>query len=210
MTATPELPGAAISGDASVHLEEILGEIAAAPQAGRATGGNTRQVEIVGPHLRLAGQLNLGAYRRITDLVNSQDGLLRITDALVLRRSGEPTKVRVPDLWVAPGEVTLIAEIEHAEVAPSPDFMIRKSPTGLIVVTPGHTVTGQVYIPEEAQLSVFIESPTPPFIPMANVRTRSLADRRVRATYGFAVLNRRHIVAASPLPEHFVGDRGAL
>ena len=206
-----ELPGTAISGDAGLQLEEILGDLVVAPLGGRATSGRSLQVEIVGPHLRLSGKLNLGPYHRITDLVNSQDGLFRISEAIVLRRSGEPTKVSVPDLWVSPGEVTLIAEVASTGVsAPSPDFMIPKRPTGLIVVTPGHTVTGEVYIPEGAQLSVFIESPTPPFIPMTSVRTRSLADRRVRATYAFAALNRRHIVAASPLPEHFVGDRGAL
>jgi hypothetical protein len=205
-----DLPGAAISGDASLHLEEILGETMAAPLAGRAVAGRMRRVEIVGPHLRLAGMLNLGHYRRITDLVNSQDGLFRVADATVLRRSGEPTKVTVPDLWVSPGEVTLIAEMDNEGVEPAPDFMIPKKPTGLIVVTPGHTVTGEVYTPSEAQLAVFIESPSPPFIPMTNVRTRSLADRRVRARYAFAVLNRRHIVAASPLPDNLVGDRGVL
>jgi hypothetical protein len=205
-----DLPGASISGDASVHLEEILGDLVVAPQAGHDSAGRTLLVEIVGPHLRLSGKLNLGSWRRITDLVNNQDGLFRITDAVVLRRSGEPTKVSVPDLWVSPGEVTLIAEVATLGTTPAPEFMIPKRATGLIIVTPGHTVTGEVYIPELAQLSVFIESSSPPFIPMTTVRTRSLADRRVRANYAFAALNRKHIVAASPLPEHFVGDRGVI
>ena len=34
---------------------------------------------------------------------------------------------------------------------------------------------------------------------MTDVRTRSLADRRVISRYGFAVINRRHIVAATEL-----------
>ena len=40
----------------------------------------------------------------------------------------------------------------------------------------------------------------PAFIPMTEVRTRSLADRRIITRYGFAVLNRRHIVAATGMP----------
>jgi hypothetical protein len=45
----------------------------------------------------------------------------------------------------------------------------------------------------------FIESPSPTFIAMTDVRTRSLADRRVTTRYDFAVLNRRHVVAATQL-----------
>ena len=51
----------------------------------------------------------------------------------------------------------------------------------------------------EADLSVFIESAHPAFVPMTDVRTRSLADRRVISRYAFALLNRRHIVAATEL-----------
>ena len=71
----------------------------------------------------------------------------------------------------------------------------------MIVVTPSHALTGHVFIPRDAQLPVFIESGDPRFIPMNDVRTRSLADRRVIAPYPSALLNRRHIVAASPLPD---------
>jgi hypothetical protein len=45
----------------------------------------------------------------------------------------------------------------------------------------------------------FIESPSPTFIAMTDVRTRSLADRQVTTRYDFAVLNRRHVVAATQL-----------
>jgi hypothetical protein len=45
---------------------------------------------------------------------------------------------------------------------------------------------------------------------MTELHTRSLADRRVRAHYEFAVLNRRHIVAASAMPEHLEGQGRTL
>jgi len=198
--------------DAAVHLEEIFGEDGTvAPIAGHATLGNTRQVEMIGPHLRLRGRLNLGYHRRLTDVMNSHEGMIRVSDAIVLRRNGEPTRVSVPDLWVAPAEVTLIADLDVGESAPfARDLQIPKVPIGLIVVSPGHTINGTVYTPPGAQLDVFVESPTPPFVPMTDLHTRSLADRRVRAHYDFAVLNRRHIVAASAMPEHLVDVRRTL
>jgi hypothetical protein len=195
-------------GDASLYLEEILGEEVAAPLGGWADAGTAHQVELIGLHLRLSGLLNTGHFRRLSDFVNNQEGLLRIRDALVLRRNGDPTRVSMPDVWISPPEVTLIAEIGGSAVGAAPDFFMRKEPVGVIVVTPGHTLTGEVQLTPGAELSVFIESPEPPFIPLMDVRTRSLADRRIISRYSFALLNRRHIVAASPLPEGLVrGDR---
>jgi hypothetical protein len=200
------------SVDASIHLEEIFGETGTIePGLGHGPTGATRLVELIGPHLRLRGRLSLGYHRRLTDVMNSTDGMIRISDAIVLRRSGEPTRVEVPDLWVAPAEVTLIADLEVTDATPPPaDLRIAKIAVGLIVVTPGHTINGLVYTPPAAQLSVFVESVSPPYIPMTELHTRSLADRRVRAHYEFAVLNRRHIVAASAMPKHLEGQGRVL
>ncbi len=209
-----EQTGSGLSVDASIHLEEIFGEDGTvAPVEGHGAQGATRLVELIGPHLRLRGRISLGFHRRLTDVLNHHEGMFRISDAIVLRRNGDPTRVSVPDLWVAPAEVTLIADLEPQDPdAPPPpqDLRIAKVATGLIVVTPGHTVNGNVFTPPGAQLDVFVESPSPQFVPMTEVHTRSLADRRVRAHYEFAVLNRRHIVAASAMPEHLEGVRRTL
>jgi hypothetical protein len=45
---------------------------------------------------------------------------------------------------------------------------------------------------------------------MTDVQTRSLADRRVISRYGFALVNRRHIVAATELEPGTVRGRGIL
>ncbi len=82
--------------------------------------------------------------------------------------------------------MTLIADIEPQDPdAPPPprDLQIAKVATGLIVVTPGYTVNGNVFTPPGAHLDVFVESPSPPFVPMTDVHTRSLADRRIRGHY---------------------------
>ena len=45
---------------------------------------------------------------------------------------------------------------------------------------------------------------------MTDVRTRSLADRRVISRYSFALLNRRHIVAATEMQPGMVRGRGVI
>lgn len=192
-------PSSAINGDASTYLEElVVGELPAFTEA--VADGSALPVEIVGSHIRLCGTVSIGHFRRLSDFLNSRDGLIAVRDATVLRRNGDPTKVRSASIWLSPDEVTLIAQ--HAvpvDGQSNGEVRVPKVARSLIVVTPGHTLTGSVYLMPEADLSIFIESRDPAFIPMTDVRTRSLADRRVITRYAFAMLNRRHIVAATEL-----------
>ena len=197
----------AIDGDAASYLEELLPDSQPDPAESLVETGSLLGVELVGPHLRLAGDIALGRFRRLSDVLNHHDGLLQLYNAIVLRRTGAPTKVRTPSIWVNPSEVTLIGESVDADPSVVPnDQRVEKERHPIVMVTPGHTITGDVYLPAGADLSVFIESVNPPFIPMTDVRTRSLADRRVLTQYSFAVLNRRHIVAATGLPDGMQRD----
>lgn len=191
-----------LGDDASVYLEELLGDATAQPLEALPETAPAADVELIGPHLRFTGIMGTGQFRRLSDFVNHHEGLFRLRDAAVLRRNGDPTSVTMPDVWVTPPEVTLIAQPGMPVIlGAAPDFSVPKRRESLVVVTPGHILTGQVYVPTDALLSAFIESDDPKFIPMTDVRTRSLADRRVVARYPFALLNRRHIVAAGLLPE---------
>ena len=58
--------------------------------------------------------------------------------------------------------------------------------------------------------TVVLEPRDPMWIPMTDVRTRSLADRRVISRYGFTLVNRRHIVAATELAAGLVRGRAVL
>ncbi len=188
-------------GDASIHLEELLtGPLPPLPGLPREVPAVA--VELVGPHLRLSGGLRIGTHRRLSDFVNHHLGLFELVDATVLRRNGEPTRVHAPSFWVLAEEVTLIAQRAgepRGDPAPAPELHVPKLARSIVVVTPGHTLTGNVFITEGAELATFLESPTPQFVPMTDVRTRSLADRRILARYPFALLNRRHMVAATEL-----------
>lgn len=185
-------------GDAAVHLEELVDEAAAPPATGPDRLGPNEPVELVGAHLRLSGRIAIGHHGRLSDFMNHHEGLIELHDVRVLRRNGEPTAVTSASIWVNPTEVTLVGQAEAGEHrGAGPGMVQAKVRHQLIVVTPGHTLIGDIYLNAEAQLAAFIESGYPPYVPMTDVRTRSLADRRVVARYAFALLNRRQIVAAT-------------
>jgi hypothetical protein len=199
-----------IDGDASTHLEELITGPLPSFDIGTDVGVAV-DVELVGPHLRLAGTISLGRFRRLSDLVNHHVGLIGLRNATILRRNGTATRVTAPTIWVSPAEVTLIGEpgSDGGGIA-APEFRIPKEPHDLVFVTPGHTLTGQVHLIAGGELDTFIESDDPPFIALTDARTRSLADRRIIARYPFALLNRRHIVATTALAPSMVRGRSVL
>lgn len=206
--AQKEAPG--VDGDASTHLEELLVE-QAVQEVGALPEGPTVAVELVGPHLRLSGTIGIGFHRRLSDFINHHEGLIKVHDATVLRRNGDPTKVTMPSVWVSPEEVTLIGQVEDDPNRDTrSELWIEKVAKPIIVVTPGHTMTADVHITPQAELSAFIESPSPVYVPMTDVRSRSLADRRVISRYAFALLNRRHMVAATKLQPGMVAGKSVL
>ena len=197
------------NGDVGAYLDELIvdfGVVVTHAQERYEEVADVLRMELVGPHLRLSGDIGLGRFRRISDVLNHHEGLLRLRDVAVLRRNGTATRVSTPEMWVSPGEVTLFGQTVAPEGSEAPpELRIIKEPHALVVVTPGHTLTGSVYVPVGADLSIFIESPEPAFIPMTGVRARSLADRRIVTSYAFALLNRRHIVAATEMPTSMQG-----
>lgn len=205
-------PTTALDGDASIHLEELLAGEPAPLSRSASHPSTATPIELVGPHLRLSGTLPIGYHRRLSDFLNHHAGLLRITDVTVLRRNGEPTRVTADSMWTNPTEVSLVAATNDAPGAAtsSPDLYVPKVAHTIVVVTSGHTMTGDAYIPPAAELGAFIESTDPPFIPLLDVRARSLADRRIIVRYGFALLNRRHIVAATALQAGMIPGRTVL
>ncbi len=192
----------ASDGDVGAYLEELIVDFSASIRhAESPTPGTILRVELAGPHLRLTGDLALGQFRRVSDVINNHEGLLRLVDVVIQRRNGTPTRVTTPEIWVSPTDITLVGQHDVGAPEPAPpEFRIVKEPHALVVVTPGHTLTGNVYVPVGAEVAVFVESSHPAFIPMTQVRARSLADRRIVTNYPFALLNRRHIVAATEMP----------
>ena len=198
---------AVVDGDAATYLEELVVDDIARPQQ---TDESGITIELVGQHLRLSGTILLGNHRRLSDFINNHEGLMKLLDARVLRRNGDPTRVTASSIWVSPEEVTLVGQEFDSAIETDPTLVIPKRISQLLAVTAGHTLTGEVHLNPQAVLSAFIESPSPLWIPMTDVRTRSLADRRVITRYAFALVNRRHIVATTELQPGMVRGRGVL
>ena len=63
--------------------------------------------------------------------------------------------------------------------------------------TPGHTVSGRVHVFGQTDLGAFVDSIDPRYVPVIEVSTRSLADRRIVGHYPFVLINRTQMIAAA-------------
>ena len=174
-----------------------------------ASGGIEEPIELVGTNLRMTGLVSLGRFRRLTDMINASSGYLRIRDACLLHRTGEPTDLQVPELMVDQDEVSFIAQTH----APMPDegaaggFDEPTFDTGVdarqarefVMFTPAHTITGKVFIFGQTNLAAFVDSTSPRFVPVIDATTRSLNDRKVVNQYDFLLINRTQMIAAAEL-----------
>jgi hypothetical protein len=174
----------------------------------REAEGRDEPIELVGTHLRVNGTINLGRFGRLTDLINASSGYVRVRDAQLLRRNGDPTSMTLPELMVDQDEISFIAQrdpsMDHPG-SPGYNMMFTTEAPGVrkarefIMFTPGHTVTGQVHVFGETDLAGFVDSSDPRFVPVTDATTRSLADRRIISHYKFVLINRTHMIAASEL-----------
>ncbi|MGD0247674.1 MAG: hypothetical protein ABSB75_01335 [Candidatus Limnocylindrales bacterium] len=163
-------------------------------------------IELVGPHLRVKGSISLLRFTRLTDLINNSRGYVRLIDAELLRRNGDPTGLVVSELMVNQDEITFIGQTEgEAPTAESGKLdgvdrpLMSKTPRQLVIFTPGHTISGTVHLFGETDIATFVDSGDPRFVPMTQVTARSLADRRVISHFALALVNRTQMTAASLL-----------
>lgn len=172
--------------------------------SGEAT--RSEHIELIGPHLRVSGEVSLHFFNRLSDLINHSRGYIRLTDARLLRRNGDPTNLIVPELMVNQDEVTFIAQTyEDVRTPPSTAVgdmdrpLMERTRRQLVVFTPGHTLTGTIHLFQETDVATFVDSTDPRFVPMVDVTARSLADRRVISHFSLVLVNRTQITAASLL-----------
>ena len=173
--------------------------------------GRDEPIELVGTHLRVNGTINLGRFGRLTDLINASSGYVKVRNAQLLRRNGDPTSMTLPELMVDQDEISFIAQrdppVDHPG-SPGYEVMFMGEAAGtrkareFVMFTPGHTVTGQVHIFAGTDLAGFANSSDPRFVPVIDVTTRSLADRRIISRYKFVLINRTHMIATSEIGRH--------
>jgi hypothetical protein len=180
------------------------------------TTGRDEPIELVGTHLRLTGVIGLGRFGRLSDLINASSGYVRVRDARLLRRNGEPTSLVLPELMVDQDEISFIAQTQALPPEPGsgggfiePSFggtdIEARTPREFVIFTPGHSVTGKVHVFGQTDLAGFVDATDPRFVPVTGVTTRSLADRRIISHYDFILINRTQMIAASE-----VGRKGDI
>ena len=168
--------------------------------------GLDASIELVGTYLRLKGHIPLGRFGRLTDLINASSGYVHIHDAQLLRVTGEPDGLVLPDIMVDQDEISFIAETEtenrtaavatrsYDQVFASPENRVARS---YVMFTPGHIITGTVYLFGQTDLRGFVDASDPRFLAVTDATTRSLANRRVVNRYPFLTVNRTQMIAAS-------------
>lgn len=174
--------------------------------------GRDEPVELVGTHLRLRGLISLGRFNRVSDMINASSGYLRVRDAQLLRRNGDPTSLVLPELMVDQDEISYIGQTHPA--APEPgsgaghvepgyeSLAGNREAREFVMFTPGHTVTGRIHVFGGSDLATFVDSTDPRFVPVIGATTRSLADRRIVSHYEFVLINRTQMIAASEVGRH--------
>ncbi len=160
-------------------------------------GGGEQYLELIGSQLWVAGMVNLGRFRRVSDLVNLVLGYLILRDVVVLTRTGEATKLTLPELRIVPDDIVVVGQVEddkpQGSSSESSSF-IEKTARRLVVLTRSLIIDGDVFLHGDASIMAFVEATDPKFIPMSDVRVRWVSDRRLAAHYGFALVQRSQIL----------------
>jgi hypothetical protein len=161
-------------------------------------------IELVGPHLRVSGDISLLRFNRLSDLINHTSGFVRLTGAQLLRRNGDPTGLVIPELMVNQDQITFVGQreqdVSNAETALAGGMdrpLMARVPRELVIFTEGHTLVGTIHLFAETDIATFADSPDPRFVPLTGVTARSLADRRVISHFGLVLVNRTQMMAAA-------------
>jgi hypothetical protein len=161
-------------------------------------GGGLQYIELIGSELWVAGMVDLGRFRRVSDFVNLVDGYMVIRDVVVLTRTGEATRLTLPELRVLPDDIAVVGQLtgdkpQQAETS----LYIEKTAQRLVVLTRSHIIDGDVFIHGGGSIMAFVDATDPKFIPMSNVRVRWVRDRRLAARYPFALMQRSRILGVA-------------
>jgi hypothetical protein len=166
-------------------------------QAG-SQSGRSLAVELFGPHLRLGGNVSLGAYVRLSDLLNLHDQTLAVADAVVMDRTGKKTGDAASTLDVRLDTISFV--IDHSGyVPPTPaeELDIPKKSHKLIAITEAYVITGTFFIYPSAEPRAYLLAYEPKWIPLTGMRARSLIDPSIEHTADFGVLKRSSVSASS-------------
>ncbi|HSL97778.1 MAG TPA: hypothetical protein VK831_04315 [Candidatus Deferrimicrobiaceae bacterium] len=162
-------------------------------------GAGEQYLELIGTELWVAGTVDLGRFRRVSDFVNIVQGYLLMRNAVVLTHAGEATRLTLPELRVLPDDVAVVGqpEADRPTSAGEGGKVIERTRQRLVVFTRSHLIDGDVYIHGDGSIMAFVDATDPRFIPMTDVRVRWLADQKLATRYPFALLQRSQILGVA-------------
>ena len=163
-------------------------------------GGGEQYLELIGSQLWVAGMVDLGRFRRVSDFVNLVQGYMVLKDVVVLSRMGEASRLTMPELRVLPDDIAVVGQLgddkPQARRSESAVF-IEKTAQRLVLLTRHHIIDGDVFIHGDGSIMAFVDATDPKFIPMSDVRVRWISDRKLAARYPFALVQRTQILGVA-------------
>ena len=165
-------------------------------QAG-AQSGPQLEIELVSSNARIGGSVNLGAYSRLSDLLNFHDEILTVAAGAIMNTLGVRSADAGLPLDVRLNELTLV--LDRSDYVPPPDTeqMVEKREHKMLAVTDAYVITATFFIYAGAEPVPYLRATEPRWIPITDVNVRSLVDREVEFEAKFAVLHRKPLLATA-------------
>ena len=165
-------------------------------QAGGHSGPQL-EIELVSSNARIGGSINLGAYARLSDLLNFHDEILTIAAGAVMNTLGVRSADAGLPLDVRLNELTLV--LDRSDYVPPPDTeqMVEKREHKMLAVTDAYVITATFFIYAGAEAVPYLRATEPRWIPITDVNVRSLTDRDIEFESKFAVLHRKPLLATA-------------
>jgi hypothetical protein len=159
-------------------------------------GGGLAYLELIGSQLWVAGMADLGRFRRVSDFVNIVQAYMVLRDVVVLSRTGEASRLVMPELRVLPADIAVVGQPTDDKSPSSGEGggFIEKERHRLVVLTRSHVIDGDVFIQVDGSVMTFVDATDPKFIPMTDVRVRWVSDGKLVARYPFALVQRSQIL----------------
>jgi hypothetical protein len=163
-------------------------------QAG-AQSGPQLEIELVSSNARIGGSINLGAYSRLSDLLNFHDEILTVAAGAVMNPLGVRSADMGLPLDIRLTELTLVLDRSDYVPPPDTDQIIEKREHKMLAVTDAYVITATFFIYAGAEAIPYLRAQEPRWVPITDVNVRSLVDREVEFEAKFGVLHRKPLLA---------------
>ena len=162
-----------------------------------AQGGPKIELELIASHARFSGNVKLGAYSRVSDLLNFHDEILSVADGAVLNPLGDQSSDPVPQLDIRLSDLTLVIDRSNYVPPPDADQVVEKKSYQLLAVTDAYVITATFFIYAGAEAIPYLRAAEPRWIPITDLKAQSLLDPEVEFSAAFGVLHRKPLLATS-------------